>query len=127
MPAVGGSYESVTIAGRTFAVASDADVSRRLGGFKNEHKDNGDGSGRLIKTREGWRVEGLNLSIDDNAGDQEALQDIRDLKDYQVVTLTEASGDVYQGVGQIVDDSDRSSNEATASVTLQGPGKLTKQ
>ncbi len=44
MAAVGGSIESVTLDGRTFAVAADAEAQRKLGGFENEVQANGDGT-----------------------------------------------------------------------------------
>jgi hypothetical protein len=70
MGAVGGSIESVSIKGRGFAVAADADASRKLGGFENENQMNGNGTTRTIKTRVGWMVSGLSLSLDDTMGDQ---------------------------------------------------------
>ena len=44
---VGGSIESVTLNGRSFAVAADADSNRFLGGFVNDVQANGNGSGRF--------------------------------------------------------------------------------
>ena len=43
MPAVGGSIESVTLNGRPFPVAADAEAQRKLGGWENEVQANGDG------------------------------------------------------------------------------------
>jgi len=51
MAAVGGSLESITLNGREFPVAADVEAQRKLGGWENEVLANGDGSGRLIKTR----------------------------------------------------------------------------
>ena len=36
MAAVGGSIQEVILAGRTFAVAADAEAQRKLGGWENE-------------------------------------------------------------------------------------------
>jgi hypothetical protein len=124
---VGGSIESVNLNGRTFSVATDADVNRKLGGFENEVLANGDGSGRLIKTRVPFSLEGFALSVDDDRGDQEYIQDLADSKGFFPINMTLASGAVFQGEGQITGDFAYSSQSATAAVNLMGTGKLTKQ
>lgn len=123
----GGSLEDVTFAGRTFAVASDADVSRMIGGYNNEIQSNGDGTARQIKTRVPWQVTGLQLSVDDSAGDHEFLQDLADRKGYFPISITYASGEVYQGRGQITNDLSGSSQNTTVAVDLSGPQKLERQ
>ena len=125
--ATGGSIEEVSLDGRNFPVAADADSNRKLGGWNNEHSPNGNGTGRLLKTREGWMLDGLALSLDDLRGDQEFLQNLADGNDYFVISITYASGAVYQGQGQITGDMQASSATTTAPLTLNGPGKLTKQ
>ena len=127
MASVGGSIESVTLFGRKFPVAFDADSQRKLGGFENEIQANGDGSGREIKTRTNWLVDGLTVSIDDGRGDQEFLQDLADASGLFAIGITYASGTVYQGSGQITGEMQVSSQSATAAVTLSGSGKLTSQ
>jgi len=125
--ATGGSIESVGLSGRTFAVAADADSTRKLGGWNNEHEPNGDGTGRLIKTREGWMVSGLRLAIDDLRGDHEFLQALADQNDYFPCVVTYASGAEYSGLGQITGDLQASSQSTTGEVTLGGPGQLKRQ
>lgn len=128
MSAVGGSIQEVTLFGRTFGVAADADASRKLGGFTNEVQANGDGyTGRLIKTMTPWSITGLTLEVDDSRGDQEYLQDLADLSDYFPISVTFASGKTYQGRGQIVDELATGNMAQTGSVALSGPGKLTPQ
>lgn len=127
MTAVGGSIESVALDGRLFSVAADADSTRKLGGFENEHQSNGDGTGRMLKTRVGWSVDGLTLSIDDTRGDAEYLQELQDGLDEFPIAITYASGTVYQGTGQIVGETGTSSQNTTGSVALMGSGKLTPQ
>ncbi|MCP4209822.1 MAG: hypothetical protein GY767_22665 [Shimia sp.] len=124
---IGGSIESVSISGRIFAAAADADSNRKLGGFENEVQPNGDGTSRVIKTRATWKVDGLTLSIDDDRGDHEFLQDLADSAKHHVVSITYASGAVYQGQGTIVGEMQVSNQSTTAAVTLAGGGKLTKQ
>ena len=124
---VGGSIQSVSIDGRLFKVAADADSQRKLGGDENEVAANGDGSARLLKTAVTWRVTGLTLSIDDFLGDAEFLQERKDSNEQFAIAVTYASGAVYQGTGQIVGETNISSANATASVDLAGGGILTRQ
>lgn len=127
MTAVGGPIESVSVGGRYFAVAADADAGRQLGGFVNESQENGDGTARLIKTRKKWMIDGLTLSIDDLIDDQEYLQSKADENDYFPVNFTFASGTVYGGSGQLEDELKFSNTSSTVSVTFGGPQKLTQQ
>ena len=130
--ATGGSIQEISIRGRVFAVAADADASRKLGGFENEVQMNGDGTARIVKTRVAWSIGGLTLSINDNRGDQEFLQEIADGVEadddgFYTVSATFASGATYQGRGTIVDANEWASQNTTTGVALSGPGNLTKQ
>lgn len=127
MAAVGGSIESVTLASRNFAVAADAEAERKLGGFENEVQANGDGTARLIKTRVPLSISGLTVEIDDFRGDAEYLQSLANLPDFFPISITYASGVVYQGRAQLVDENTSSSQSATAEISLSGPGILTRQ
>ena len=124
---VGGSIESVTLDGRTFAVAADAESQRKIGGFENEALPNGDGTVRIVKTRVAWSLDGLTVDIDDARGDHEFLQELSDRNTNFPVAITYASGEVYQGTGQLVGEMQASSQSATGAVALMGPGILTKQ
>lgn len=125
--AIGGPIESVSLDGRTFAVAADADVNRKLGGFENEVQSNGDGSARVIKSRVPAAIDGLQLSIDDVRGDHEFLQALADGADFFPVAITYASGETYQGRMMVTGEVQFANQSATATVSLQGPGKLQKQ
>lgn len=127
MTAVGGSIETVTLEGREFPVAADAEAQRKLGGFENEVQANGDSSARLIKTRVPLSIDGLTLEVDDDRGDHEYLQGLSDLPDFFAIAITYASGATYQGRAQITGELQASSQSATAAVSLMGPGVLTKQ
>ena len=127
MAAVGGSIESITLASRNFAVAADAEAERKLGGFENEVQANGDGTARLIKTRVPLSISGLTVEIDDYRGDAEYLQSLANLPDFFPISITYASGVVYQGRAQLVDENTSSSQSATAEISLSGPGILTRQ
>ncbi len=127
MTAIGGPVESVSIDGRYFTVAADADAGRELGGFTNENQSNGDGTARLIKTRKPWQIDGLTLAIDDLLDDQEYLQDKADELGYFPINISFASGAVYGGTGQVMDELKFGNAGATVPVTFGGPQKLTQQ
>lgn len=127
MAAIGGSIESITLKSRNFAVAADAEAERKLGGFENEILANGDGTARMTKTRSLWSLTGVTVEIDDFRGDAEYLQELADSSDFFPITITYASGIVYQGTGQIIEETASSSQSATASVSLSGPGVLSPQ
>lgn len=127
MPATGGSIESVTLDGRNFPVAADAEAQRKLGGFENEVEANGNGTARLIKTRVPLSIDGLTLEVDDGRGDHEFLQELSNRNDFFPVAITYASGSTYQGSAQITGELQASSQNATAAVSLMGPGILTRQ
>ncbi len=127
MPAIGGSLETVTIRGREFAVAADAEANRKLGGFENEVMANGNGTARIIKTRVPLTLDGVVVEIDDSRGDHEFLQEVADFNDFVTIALTYASGITYQGSATIVGEFQASSQSATAPISLMGPGILTKQ
>ena len=128
MPAIGGSIEAVSLSGREFPVSAESTVNRKLGGTSNEIKMNGNKiTGRLIKTSMAWVLSGLDVEIYDSRNDQEYLQELADRKGYFAVAVTYASGLTYQGDGQLIEDVEMDSQNATAGLTLSGPGTLTQQ
>jgi hypothetical protein len=127
MPATGGSIESVSLDGRIFPVAADAEAQRKLGGFENEVQANGDGTARLIKTRVPLSIDGLTIEVDDSRGDHEFLQELSDRWEYFAIAVSYPSGETYQGLAQLTGEMQTSSQSATASVNLMGPGILTRQ
>lgn len=127
MVAIGGSIQEISLSGRIFPVASDAESQRKKGGFENEVQSNGDGSVRLVKTRVPFMLDGLVIEIDDVRGDHEFLQNLADQNDLFVLLITYASGISYQGNGQIIGDFQVSSQNATATLSLSGELSLTKQ
>lgn len=127
MAAIGGSIESVTLKGRPFAVAADAESQRKLGGWENEVQSNGNSTARLIKTRVPLLIDGLTIEVDDVRGDHEYLQNLANLNDFFPIAITYASGATYQGTAQITGEMQVSSQNATAALSLSGPGGLTKQ
>lgn len=127
MPAVGGSIQSLTIRGRIFPVASDAEANKQLGGFTNEVQSNGDGTARKIMTRVPWSIDGLQVEINNDKGDHEFLQEIANDKDYVSIEMELADGTVYVGTGTVVDEIQASSQNTTATIKVSGPGELEAQ
>lgn len=127
MGAVGGSIQEISISGRIFPVAADAEAQRKLGGWENEVQANGDGSARIIKTRVPLSLDGLTLECDDSRGDHEFLQDVANATDFTTISITYASGETYQGRAIITGEMQASSQNGTIAVSLSGPGLLTKQ
>ena len=127
MASVGGSIENISISGRLFAIASDSDSNRSLGGFTNTVEANGDGSARIIKTRVPFILDGLSVTVDDTRGDQEFLQELANAPEFFPITITYASGETWQGNSQITGELQFSSQNSTVALSLSGQGNLTKQ
>ncbi|MEE9393703.1 MAG: hypothetical protein V3W41_14465 [Planctomycetota bacterium] len=125
--ATGGSIESIAFEGRSFSVPADADAGRKLGGSENDVQANGDETARLIKTRVAWGLADLTIAIDDDTGDAEFLQELADRNGFFSVTITFASGNIYQGTGQLTGEMPTASQATTAAINLMGQGRLTKQ
>jgi hypothetical protein len=124
---VGGSIESVSIDGVSYPVTSDSDVSRKLGGAENETQVNGDGTVRTIQTRVPWMLSGVGLALDDTLGDHERIQTLIDSGRQAPVVITYASGESYEATGTVTGEVQQSNQTISATVTLSGGGKLTKQ
>ena len=127
MAAVGGSIESISIDSRLFPVTADADATRDLGGFTVEVQSNGDGTARILKTRKPWALGGLVVEINDDRADQEFLQRIQNGNEFVPITIKLASGVVYHAIGTLVEELEMSTQSATATISLQGPGEMTQQ
>lgn len=127
MATVGGSIRQISIRGRIFAVPSDVDAQRKLGGDENEVQTNGDRTSRIIKTIVAWALSSLTVSVDDSRGDQEFLQDVANSSKFSVITVTFASGITWEGEGIITEELNYSSQSATAAIALMGQGILNSQ
>lgn len=127
MPAIGGPILALSIGGRDFAVASDSDVSRKMGGIEADVQMNGNSTGRIIQSLVGWSISGANVEIDDSRQDEEYLKEIAESTDWTDISITMASGYVYQGSGTVTGEAPVSSANATASINLMGEGQLTQQ
>jgi len=125
--AIGGSLKALSLKGRSFPIAADADATVNIGGYTNEVQANGDGSTRIVKTRIPWSATGIAVEIDHARGDLEFLQEIAADTDNVAVALTYVDDTVYQGRGTITDNVEMSTQNATAPLSLMGPAMLQKQ
>jgi len=114
--AKGGPLQEVSVAGRIFPVASDADTTRKLGGFTAKYEANDNGTAREIMERQTWEIGGVKLQLDDTRSDQEFLQSVVDAGVPVDCTFTYVTNLTYQGLGL-----------PTGDLTFSGPGKLTQQ
>lgn len=124
---VGGPITELSLAGRPFSVAEDAESNRKIGGDENEVQLNGDKTGRLIKSLVAWQADGLTVGYDDENGDHEFIQGLADRNDFFPIVVGYANGSVWQGDGQIVGEIAASSKNATIPISLSGVGQFTKQ
>ena len=123
-----GSLIEITIDGRSFKAAADADGTTRLGGISNEYSPNGDGeTGRYIQTRQGWMLGGIDLAFDDDNADLEYAQSVQAKGTSVPIKATYADGTVRSGRGNIIGSIEVSSMSGTASVGFEGPGKFAIQ
>lgn len=126
MSALGGPLESVTVNGRTFAVAQDSGATMDLGGDTNSVEMNGDGSGRIIKERRPFLNESINVEIDHDRDDLQYLTEIQQGAGFVPCSVTLVEGTVYSGDGTITDPVVLATDKATAEIKLSGT-KFAKQ
>ena len=126
-PQIGGSVTSISLNGRQFSVPADADFSDKLGGTENETLANGDRTARLIKTVIPWNIGGVVVAIDDSQQDFEFLTDLKNGNEFADIAVELASGAIFTGSGTINGELVRSTQSATASFDLGGPGTLAQQ
>lgn len=127
MAALGGSIAAVSIDGRNFAVAADADVTLTLGGKKTTPQPNGNGTARYTAEVTVWGLKGIDVAIDHDQDDLGFLQRNADAMTPVNCTITLIDGTTFQGKGIVADDHDYSTAKATAGLTLMGEGQLTPQ
>ena len=126
MSAQGGSTEALIIDGRHFSVPADADFTTKLGGYEIELQPNGDRTVRRVQTWVPWSMSGGSISIDPARGDQEFIEGLALRPDVPIAKV-DSDGIVYQGTGTVTGEKGKSSQSATMTIELGGPGKLTPQ
>ena len=123
----GGSITALSVGGQDFAVASDSDVSLKLGGTKPTTHRNGDGSTRVTGEREDWSLSDIDVSVDASAGQLDFLQIVANALELVPCTITLIDGTIYGGSGIPVDDRSFSTGKSVMRLSLMGSGQLTKQ
>ncbi len=124
---VAGSLRAMSIKGREFSAAGDADLARKLGGLENEVQPNGDGTARIIQVVVPWKVGGITLTIRDDREDQEYLQEIANSGQEVDITFTFRNNVTYQSKGTIVGEINFQSMAGTAGIECSGGGVMSKQ
>ena len=127
MSALGGSVVEVSLDSRLFAPGADDDAKIAIGGKTNDVSPNGNGTAVLVQTITPASVENINLAIDHDKGDLEALQALADRPSFWPFAVTLADGTTWQGRAQITDLPALSTKSARADVKFKFEGKLTRQ
>ncbi len=117
---IAGPFESHTFNGRRFTCDADDDTKLKPSGRNNEVKPNGDGTSRVVQQRVVASLDGINLVIDLDNGDDEFLQELKNSGEMFDYSGTTNDGVVWSGKMQIVDDLEISFKEGTASLSLKG-------
>ena len=120
MSSIGGSTTEITLNGRPFSVDSEADLGKKLQGFENEMKANGNGTLRQIKKRVPQMLDGVNISIDNALNDYEFLRDLNDSFNLADITIAEPDGTFWAGQVQITGEFKEQSQEKTMELTFMG-------
>ena len=122
-----GPVREISVRGRTFTLAADAECEVDLGGRKSTAEMNGDGTVRYVQEMKPWMISGAMVSIDTARGDQEFLQDVANGGEDSAISVTFQDGTVYAGTGTATSDIQFNPSKATASLELSGGQELTQQ
>lgn len=127
MSAIAGPIVKFTVDGREFAVKSDSNSMRSIGGKSNTVDPLGNGSAILVQNDILWEISDVELEIDDLRGDHEFLQDRSNSSRFYAFTAKYSSGVVYQGTGHIIGEMKYDNLKSTMTIGASGPGRLTQQ
>jgi len=121
-----GDIRQLTWFGRELDVkGEDANVNIDLGGFTVEAGINGNGSIPTTQRRKKAKVGDVAVSIDDNRGDLEFLQEKQNAGEPGPLSITLASGISYSGNMILTGELVKATGDGTASCTWEG-AKLEK-
>jgi hypothetical protein len=115
-----GPFESHTLGGRRFAPDADDTVQMQIQGKTNDVVSNGDGTFRVKQTRVPASIEGVNLTFDPEAGDEDYLVDLQNKGVPFDYSGTTNDGVIYAGSMQIVGDLKFDFKEGKVAVNLKG-------
>jgi hypothetical protein len=98
----------------------DANVVIDLGGFMTEMSINGNGTSHDTQRRKKASVADVPVSIDDDRGDLEFLQEKQNANAFGPLGIELASGVTYGGSMKLVGEVKKSTGDGTASLTWEG-------
>jgi len=124
---VHGSVRELQLAGRSFSVAGDADVTLDLGGYQNEVQPNGNLTARIVQTAKMWSMSGVAIAIDHSQNDLQFLQEKANAGVPVAITIILTGNVAYSGYGLPTDTIQMSTQNGTAPVGFGGEGVLIKQ
>jgi len=116
----GGDIRQLTINGREFGVSAEANVNVDPGGFQNDGGLNGNGNLHINQRRKLAGFSDCPVSIDDEIGDLEFLQNISNNGDVVPVTMTLASNITYSGSLSVWGELMKNSGDGTATLEMRG-------
>ncbi|MDC7125777.1 MAG: hypothetical protein PQJ46_09425 [Spirochaetales bacterium] len=117
----GGDIEQLLINGREFDSVAEANVTYRLGGWKNESSPTGNGGMHTKRTRKLGGFDSLPLSVDSENKDLEYIQDLIDDGEPVTISMTKADGITYSGDLTIEGDLDANTGDGQVEVSALGP------
>lgn len=116
----GGDIKQLTIGGREFDVAAEANVNIDLGGISNELALNGNGNPHVTQRRKVAGFADCTVSIDDSKQDMEYIQGVAAAGELVPVTITLASGVVYSGSLLPIGDLMKATGDGTLGLEMRG-------
>jgi len=126
----GGSVKSVYISqidvgARTFSVASDYKLPHTKAGYNNTFEMNGDGTGRPVKIRSAFKLDGIMLSFDSDLGDDDFLQDVADSIGSVTLSVNLVDDSVITFIGTITGPIVADRGNGTVPITFEGARRAT--
>jgi hypothetical protein len=116
-----GDIRQLTYFGKELDIkGEDANVVIDLGGYANETGINGNGTLHGTRRRKKASVADVPVSLDDNRGDLEFLQEKVNSGEAGPLSITLASGVTYAGSMVLVGEVKKSTGDGTASLTWEG-------
>ncbi len=120
-----GDIVQLTIAGREFDPAADANVTYRTSGWMNENTPTGNGGLHTKRTRKLGGFDSLPLSVDAAKKDLEYIQALADEGEPVPMAMTLASGEIYSG--DLVPEGELDANTGDGQVELTALGSKFEQ
>lgn len=116
-----GDIRQLTWFGRELDIkGEDANVNIDLGGYMNEAGINGNGTLHGTQRRKKATVADVPVSLDDDRGDLEFLQEKADSGEAGPLNITLASGVTYSGSMLLTGEIRKGTGDGTASLTWEG-------